>query len=201
MKIRIYTDANIKLKYNFQGIINNLLLPDPCIPSKRQWKTLVKHAIDNSESGLCNQRMSTDNDFTFFRILHPCIASSIIYRVCNRSSARSTICTIARLWARHVSLENELCPHCNNTYQEQLVHALCECPATSTVHSQFYEHLSNILLPDQKHSLLELERVALTLRLLGAPRKHLLDIGNEVLLLKNSFPYIVSCIQVYTNWK
>jgi len=107
--------------------------------------------------------------------------------------------TIVRLWARPVSLENELCEHCNIIYQEQLVHAVCECLATSTVRSRFYEHLSHILLPDEKHSLLELDSVALTLRLLGAPLEPILDIDNEVLLLKNSFSYIVSCIQVYTN--
>ena len=170
------------------------MLPEPCISSKRQWK----NAIDNNESGLWNQRMSTDSDFTFFRILHPCIAPSIIYGVCNRSSVRSIMCTIFRLWARPVSLENEVCVHCNTIYQEQLVHAVCECPATSTVRSRFYEHLSHILLPDEKHSLLELDSVALTLRLLGAPLEPVLDIDNEVLLLKN-LSYIVSCIQVYTN--
>jgi len=193
--------CQLLLKYNLQGITNNLLLPEPCIPSKRQWKTLVKNAIDNNESGLWNQRMSTDSDFTFFCILHPCtcIAPSIIYRVCNRSSVRSIMCTIVRLWTRPVSLENELCAHCNTIYQEQLVHAVCECPATSTVRSRFFEHLSNILLPDEKHSLLELDSVALTLRPLGTPLELILDIDNEVPLLKNSFSYIVSCIQVYTN--
>ena len=42
--------CQLLLKYNLQGIINNLLLLVPCISSKRQWKTLVKHAIDNTKA-------------------------------------------------------------------------------------------------------------------------------------------------------
>jgi len=71
--------------------------------------------------------------------------------------------TIVSLWVRPVTLENEMC---NNINLEQLVHAVCECPATSTVRSRFYEHLTSSLIPGEKHSLLDLDSAALTLRLL-----------------------------------
>ena len=132
----------------------------------------------------------------------PSMYSAIYHISCLQPIIGHHICTIVSLWARPVSLENELCVHCNIIYQEQLVHAVCECYSYCYLDcSRFYEHISNILLPDEKHSLLELNSVALTLRLLGAPLEPTLNIDSEVLLLKNSFSYLVSSIQVYTNWK
>jgi len=82
--------CQLLLKYNFHAItcINNLLLPSSHVPTKREWKTLVKRALSQSETALWNQRLAIDSDFTFFRILHLGITPSIVYKVCNRASDR-----------------------------------------------------------------------------------------------------------------
>jgi len=119
--------CNILFKYNLLSIVNNILVPDPNIPSKNEWKKTVKIAISERESHDWDQRMSLDRDFTFFRILHPCIAPWIVYQVCNRSFFWNIMCVVARLWVRPVSLDNIMCEMCGVIYQEQLVHYLCEC--------------------------------------------------------------------------
>jgi len=76
----------ILLKYNLHAIINNLLSSSPHVPTKREWKTLVKRALSQSETALWNQRLAIDRDFTFFRILHLGITPFIVYQVYNQGS-------------------------------------------------------------------------------------------------------------------
>jgi len=139
--------------------------------------------------------MSQDLKFTFFRILHPCIAPSIVYQVCNRSFFRNIMCAVARLWVRPVSLNNIMCYMCGVIYQEQFVHYLCECEKTHTLRLHFINSLSSILLPDEMDTLLSHDSVALTLRLLGAPLDPILDRTTELQFLHSSYTHIVQCLK------
>jgi len=80
---------------------------------------------------------------------------------------------ITRLWTRPEVLENRLCHHCSCVHQEENVHALCACPLTLSIRTQ--EMISDILLLDEKHAVLTLDSVALTLNLLGAPVMQIFD--------------------------
>jgi len=81
---------------------------------------------------------------------------------------------VARLWTRPVALENRLCNHCNLVYQEELEHALCEYSVTPTICTHFLDQLTDILLPDEKHSVLALDIVAFTLKTFrGAHKAHI----------------------------
>jgi len=137
--------------------------------------------------------MAASNDFIFFRILHPTIEPSIVYKVCNNSMHRDTMLVIARLWTRSLTLENQLCSKCDTTFQDELVHVICECPYTAAARTQFTESLDNILLPDEKQSIVQLDSVSQTLRLLGGPVEPVLDLDSESSLLKHSFAFIVRC--------
>ena len=106
------------------SIINKLILPVPCVPNKREWKTIVNRTQNQSETALWKHRLAIDRGFTFFRILHPCITPSTLYRVCNKSSDRYIMSSdrhimssdryimliVARLRTRPVVLENRLQP-------------------------------------------------------------------------------------------
>ena len=188
--------CNILCKYNLLSIVNNILVPAPHIPSKNEWKRTVKIAITERESHDWDHRMSLDLDFTLFRILHPCIAPSIVYQVCNRSFFRNIMCVVARLWVRPVSLDNIMCDMCGVIYQEQLVHYLCECEKTQTLRLHFINSLPSILLPDEMDTLLSHDSVALTLRLLGAPLDPILDRTTELQFLHSSYTHIVKCLNV-----
>ena len=134
-------------KYDLHDIVNNLLSPLHVIPSKYEWKSRVKSSILRCETDLWDQRMAASNDFIFFRILHPTIEPSIVYTVCNNSMHRDTRLVIARLWTRSVNLKNQLCSKCDSTFQDELVHVICECPYTAAARIQFTDSLDNILLP------------------------------------------------------
>jgi len=118
--------CHMMLKYNLHSIINNFLAPECYVPSTYVWKSVVKRSITSREIQLWDYRTSVDTDFVFFRILHPCIKSSIIYKVCNRTSFRNTMFVISRLWSRPVTLENRTYINCGEIYQEELVHVICE---------------------------------------------------------------------------
>jgi len=140
--------------------------------------------------------MSLDLDLTLFKILHPCIASSNVYQVCNRSFFRNIMCVVARLWVRPVSLDNIMCDMCGVIYQEQLVHYLCECEKTQTLRLHFINSLPSIILPDEMDTLLSHDSVALTLRLLGFPLDPILYRTNELQFLHSSYTHIVQCLKV-----
>ena len=136
--------------------------------------------------------MAADTDFTFIRILQPAIEPAVVYKVSNRSLYRNTMLVIARLWTRPVTLENQLCLKCNNTYQDKLLHVTCVCPSTLALHNQFTDSLASILLSDEILRVLELDSVSQTLRLLGAPVEPIFDVPSEIAL-------IVNCIHTYKS--
>ena len=96
-----------------------------------------------------------------------------------------------------MTLAKQLCSKCDSTFQDELLHVICECPcrSTSAARIQFTDSLDNILLPDEKQSVLHLDSVSQTLRMLGAPVE--LDLDSDLLLLKHSFAFIVRCLKTY----
>jgi len=182
------------LKYNLHSSINNFLAPECYVPSKYVWKSVVKRSIISRETQLWDYRTSVDTDIVFFQIIYPCIRTCIIYKVCNRTSLRNTMFVISRLWSRPVTVENRTCINCCEIYQEELVHVIYECLTTSELRSQFLDTISDILLPEQKQSLLLQDSVSQTLKLLGAPIEPILDCVTEVTFLRR---YIVMIISYY----
>ena len=83
-----------------------------------------------------------------------------------------------------------LCHHCSCVHQEELVHALCECPSTLNIRTHFQEMISDILLPDEKHAVLHYDSVALTLKLLGAPIEPIFDAFKDKLFMRTAFLYM-----------
>jgi len=95
--------CHILLKYNLHSIINNFLAHECYVQSKYVWKSVDKRSINSREAQPWDYRTSVDTDFVFFGILHPCITTCIIYKVCNRTSLRNTMFVISRIWSRPVT--------------------------------------------------------------------------------------------------
>jgi len=96
-----------------------------------------------------------------------------------------------------MTLENQLCSKCDSTFEDELVHGICECPSTYSARIQFTDSLDNILLPDEKQSVLHLDSVSHTLRLLGAPVEPFLVLDSDFFILKHTFAFIFRCLQTY----
>ena len=184
-------------KYRLHDIINNMLLPSPRLCSKGEWKTTVKRTVRAREYELWDQRLSSDPDFTFDRILQPRISPAVVYTVSNNSSFRNNMCTIARLWCRPVALENFVCEHCNLVFQDELVHVICECLKTQTLRHHFMNSVAQMLQQDELDVLYEYDSLTRTLKLLGAPLEPILDAGIESQFLRLSYTFIVKCLQTY----
>jgi len=72
---------------------------------------------------------------------------------------------------------------------------------TSTIRTHFLEQLNGILLhaPDDKHSVLALDSVAFTLKLLEAPIEPIQDAKTDHMFLRNAFLFIVNCVNVFID--
>ena len=55
------------------------------------------------------------------------------------------------------------------------MHPQCECTSTLNIRTHLQEMMSDILLPDEKHALPNIDSVALTLKLVGAPIEPIFD--------------------------
>jgi len=91
--------------------------------------------------------------------------------------------------------------HCSCVHQEEIVHALCECPSTLSIRTHFQEMLSDILLPDLKYAVLILDSVAPTLKLfIGAPIETIFYAYTDKLFLRTASSFIVSCVDEFVSW-
>jgi len=72
-----------------------------------------------------------------------------------------------------------------------------DCSVTSAIRTHFLEQLTDILLPDEKHSVLALDSVAFSLTLLGAPVEPIFDASTDHMFLRIAFSFIVNCGKVF----
>ena len=74
---------------------------------------------------------------------------------------------------------------------------LCTAYVSVKRHKQTYfiDSLPSILLPDEMDTLLRLDSVTLTLRLLGAPLEPILNCTAELQFLPSSYTHIVQCLK------
>jgi len=59
------------------------------------------------------------------------------------------------------------------------------------------KQLTDILLPCEKHSVLGLDSVAFTLKLLGAPIEPIFEASTDHMFLRIAFLVIVNCVNVF----
>ena len=188
--------CNLLAKYNLCYIINDYMACKT-LPTKASWKCNVKRIVLEAEVSLWNTRLSNDPGFLLFRILHPAIQPSLIYKVFKNSTSRNIMLTIARLWCRPCTLSNLCCDNCNAVYQEELMHILAECPHTNDLRITFKNDLLNLVSNEFIDELLALRSIDFGLRLLGAPLPPLLDLTDDVRFLMLAYNYIVNSIRKY----
>ena len=186
-------------------IINNLMLPVPCVPTKREWKTINNRTLKwNRIVELHNsqrQRLYVlSHTAPFYHTIE--FVSSI------QQIVWYMMLIVALLWTRPVVLENRLSIYCNLVHQEELVHALFEYSVTSTKY----------IIPGTAnwHSATRWETfstsaksVAFTQNLLGAPIELIFDASTDHMCLRIASSFIVNCVNVffvkycyiYSNWK
>ena len=163
-------------------------------------KIIINSSVADLERHQTEARMSADHDFAFFNILHPISKPAVVYSVCNTSKMRHIGNIIARLWTRPVTLDNFRCEQCSKSYQEQLVHILCECSNTATHRDELFRSLSATMRHSDVNSLTQLDSVSQTLKLLGAPIEPIFEEDDQRPFLEVSYPYIVKALRTFFHF-
>ena len=187
--------CNVLKKYNLVTILNSFIADSHTLPKKCTWKNIVSNAITLGESILWNQRTSADNDFLFFRILHPVIQPCIIYKVFKESCRRHTMTTIAYLWCRGARIENGICRLCGSETFEELIHLLSQCTQTQQLRECLSTELRDSLGRAFTADFSTLDNYAWTLKLLGSPIAPNLGVDGEKQYLATSYRYIIDCLK------
>jgi len=74
-------------KFKLQFIMNNYI-DKHFISPKNTWTKIVNSSVADLERHQTEARVSADNDFAFFNILHPISKPAVVYSVCNTSKMR-----------------------------------------------------------------------------------------------------------------
>jgi len=182
-------------KHNLYFIVNECIEHGLTFPLKSIWKRVVKHSVLRHEYNCLEQRLSSDNEFLFFRILHPLFKPAVLYSVSKTSSFRGMQLTIARLWCRPFQLAMNTCDLCEHIYYDHLAHVLCECEVSSSLRHSYFHEIHTALGNDVKHQLESMDSIDMSLKMLGAPIEPILGVRKKNVCLKLSYIVIVKCIR------
>ena len=123
--------CNILCKYRMPTFINDILTDSATLPPKQACKTIVKRMVLSNETQQWQQRIFSDDDFQFFRILHTTITPAIPYKVFSESRSKHIMRFIANLWTKSPDTELTICEWCNSTYRDRITHFIAECASTA----------------------------------------------------------------------
>ena len=155
----------------------------------------MNNAIVQCETEAWSQRVHSNRDFDYFKLLHNRIEPCIIYKMYKDSSERLTSEIIASIWSRSVDITNDVCAICDKQYNEPLTHLLSECMCTVHRRNAMYAELAkkfDIVFLDKLKSLNGIHQF---LRLLGADIEPKTNAENsEKHLLTVTHAYIIDCM-------
>lgn len=180
--------------YGIGHIINDVLVNPMALPSKHCWKNLIKSLVYSRESDKWTRRVTADDEFRYFSILHPVISPAIVYTVYRDSTSRHIMRSVANIWARSMTNDLSVCLMCDRICMDLVTHVVSDCKGTyhlrsCFVNDLFYTHNSLFI-----NNLLILDKETWTLKLLGAPIGAILDCDNQIQFLKRSYRYVFECM-------
>ena len=138
-KLFLYQDTRTKIsgfvldicqilrKYNLECYLNTYI-QTLVFPTKSQWKRIVSESVSSYEQSQWNIRVSSDNDFERFKIIHTEMRVAGIYRI-TCVTDKNLIAHVARLWVMKPSILRP-CHLCNRVVRDILKHLVCDCDYT-----------------------------------------------------------------------
>ena len=99
-------------------------------PSKSQWKSLVYQKVSKFYEGEWSQRLQNDSDFIRFKVLHPRLEMSIIWKLPLNKSIASVTFLVSRLWSKVTQQPPniERCNLCKTATSDIHRHIVSSCP-------------------------------------------------------------------------
>ena len=161
------------------------------------WKRTVNKSVYSKESQLWSERIHSDSDFTFFKVLHTEIKPAIIFQVSNEHSFLQSVDIITRIWTRRLILEENVCVYCNVLYTDPICHILSNCNNTKQLKAEFKQSLLQNFDNTIVNSIVNLNDNLFMLKVLGADVGIYLDRELHILFLKESFKFVAKCKRQY----
>ena len=99
-------------------------------PSKHQWKTLISRKITQRYEGEWSQRVQNDSDFNRFKLLHPRLEMSVVWKLPLNKSIASVAFLVSRLWSKVTQQipSIEQCNLCKAATSDIWKHIVSSCP-------------------------------------------------------------------------
>ena len=168
-------------------------------PSKYAWKSLIKTKIRNFYEADWKER---DADFARFRIIHPELSLSNIWKVAlDKASAHATF-LVARLWTV-VLLQNDSiqCLLCGRLTYDIYKHIVSVCIGFSRERELFISHNTNNINPDIGNYLRQTDLESLYCALLGAKNQKCFKCDETVyhMFLCSSVAFVSRLVTPYTG--
>ncbi|CAC5382904.1 unnamed protein product [Mytilus coruscus] len=184
----------IMQKYNLVGHIEKLLSTS-YFPVQNQWKSIVKKRVYEYEENVLKQRLDSDRDFEYFKLIHNSIEPHRAWTILRqypslKFQAKFVISLCAVVRPSEPDAELLLCHKCGFFYDNAIVHILIQCSSVSSTRDLFWIYLINIGPTEFSTTLHAMEDTYLTLTLLSCN-------SNKFFLLEksdaDSFTY--SCVK------
>ena len=190
--------CKLLLKYNLEYIINTFILSQK-LPTKYEWKKVVKIKVSQLEHSLWQERLG-ENDFTRFKGLQTGIFPAVIWSKTTDRHDLSKRRQVAQLWVKVPNTLVSVCPLCEQVLRDKLRHGLAECPSTETTRQTFITDLCdrfNNVAYDDVHNM---DSEQFTQLALGACFAiNLTDPDEQNSYLSMSVNYVTRCVTCYDN--
>lgn len=185
--------------YGIGHIVHDVLANPMALPSKHCWKSLMKSLVYTRESDKWTQRVTADDEFCYFNILHPIIGPAMVYTVYRDSASRQIMRSVANIWSRPVTNDIHVCLMCDSICMDLVTHVISECTDTSHLRSCFVNDLLCMHSSLFINELLMLDKETWTLKLLGASIGTILEHDVDIQFLKRSYRYVFDCMNILTR--
>ena len=132
-------------KYNLSNILK-AVLEDGSFPRSICWKSKVKNVVFETEKENWLKRMSSDNDFCRFLMIHSSLEPHPFWKLAiKRPGNRDSIYHIMKLIVTlRCSAVRNLCHRCGYFYDDVTTHIILNCSFTEMMRDEFWCRIINI---------------------------------------------------------
>lgn len=173
----------------------NSYISENIVLNKYQWKAIVRVNVTNVVTAQWRERIQTDSDFMYFRILQTQIEPCFLYTMYTGTKARARSEMLALLWTRKICNDRNECEFCGVLNVEKLTHLITECTLTSARRNKLISDISVIVNESKCSTIRDMDSRDMFLFLLDAKIDREYESDDERLILaSHTHQYIEDCM-------
>ena len=168
-------------------------------PSKSQWKSLVYQKVSQFYEDEWSQRLQNDSDFNRFKVLHPRLEMSIIWKLPLNKSIASVAFLVSRLWSKVTQQPPniERCNLCKTATSDIHKHIVSSCPNFLRQRLELTNNISMSVSEEISYFLRSSDFETFYCSMLGAIAQYFDYIDDDDLrhILMLSFTFVSNCLR------